>query len=144
MRNLITIFISFAFFLASCSQNSKSDKPKTESARVLSVKQNTPEDGEPEYPLASITSDFAHYWNYHDRYVKLYRDFSAIDEDGKTIKKEAFLRKLTSGKFLPLLIHTENSGGSYKLVKIPAHIAKDGCAVIAANAKTELRYFKME
>ncbi|MGO4877456.1 TlpA family protein disulfide reductase [Pedobacter psychrotolerans] len=103
-----------------------------------------PEDGEPEYALASITSDFAHYWNYHDRYVKLYRDFSAIDEDGKTIKKEAFLRKLTSGKFLPLLIHTENSGGSYKLVKIPAHIAKDGCAVIAANAKTELRYFKME
>lgn len=144
MRSLSAIFLSFAFFLVSCSQNSKSDKPKPESAPVLTVKQDTLKAGEPEYALASITADFMRYWNYHARYVKLYRDFLALDKDAKPIKKEAFLIKLTTGKYLPLLIHTENSGVSYKLVKIPANLAKDGGAVIADYAKTQLRYFKME
>jgi len=144
MRNLSAIFLSLAFFLASCSQNSKSDKTKVESAQVSAVEKDTLETGEPEYALASITADFMQYWNYHARYVKLYRDFLALDEDAKPIKKEAFLIKLTTGKYLPLLIHTENSGGSYKLVKIPANLAKDGAAVIADYAKTQLRYFKME
>lgn len=144
MRNLSVIFLSFAFFLASCSQNSKSDEPKLGSAPVLTVKQDKIDAGEPEYALASITSDFMHYWNYHARYVKLYRNFLALDEDAKPIKKEAFLIKLTTGRYLPLLIHTENLGGSYKLVKIPANLQKDGGAVIADYAKTQLRYFTME
>jgi len=144
MRKLIAIFVSFAFFIASCSQNSKSDKPGPEYVQVSAVEKDTLETREPEYALALITSDFMHYWNYHARYVKLYRNFLALDEDAKPIKKKAFLIKLTTGKYLPLLIHTENSGSSYKLVKIPANLQKDDGAVIADYAKTQLRYFTME
>lgn len=144
MRNLCAILLLFVLFSSSCLQKPNSDRPKPESTQVLSVKENMPKVGTPEYALASITSDFEHYWNYHARYVKLYRDFLPVDENDKPIEKEAFLLKLTKGKFLPLLIHTENPGGSYKLVKIPAHLKKDGGAVIADYAKTQLRYFKME
>jgi len=144
MRDFHTIFLLFVLFLASCSQNPESKKVSANSVKVLSVKEDRLKAGEPEFPLHSITVDFMSYWTYHVQYVKLYRDFAATDEKDKSIRKEDFLLALTTGKYLPLLIHTIDSTTNYKLIKIPAKLLKDIGGVVADYAKTQLGYFKME
>jgi peroxiredoxin len=144
MRNFHAIFLLFALFLGSCSQNPGSKKDQMDTIQVSSVKEDELKAGEPEFPLNSITIDFMSYWTYHDQYVKLYRDFTATDERDKSIKKEDFLLALTTGKYLPLLIHTKDSTTNYKLIKIPAMVLKDIGGVVADYAKTQLGYFRME
>ncbi len=144
MKNFRFIFSLFVLFIASCSQNSGSKKVQTDSVKILSTEEQKLKAGEPEFSLASITSDFMSYWTYHTYHVKLYRDFLATDENDKSIKKEDFLLKLTTGKYLPLLIHSKDSTINYKLAKIPAKLLKDASGVVADYAKTQLLYFKME
>lgn len=144
MRNSNVFLLWVIFFMVSCKPAIKNEEAKKDVIVEKKSERSDPKADLPEFSLASITADFNAYWIYHYQNVKLYRNFLATDEHNKPISKTAFLIKLTTGKFLPLLIHTENSGGSYKLVKIPAHLEKDGGAVIADYAKTQLRYFKME
>ncbi|WP_316832121.1 TlpA disulfide reductase family protein [Pedobacter aquatilis] len=144
MRKLHIALLSIAIFIVSCNSNPKTDKIKKDSVSVKNTEKVDSKVGLPEFSLTSITSNFSAYWIYHCYNVKLYRNFLATNENDKPIKKEDFLLKLTKGKFLPLLIHSSNDTPHYKLAKIPAGIAKEVGAVIAAYAKTQLGYFKME
>jgi peroxiredoxin len=129
--------------LSTCSQNPKVEKIKPDSVKVVSEVEDTLKVGEPEFPLASISTDFMRYWTYHVGYVKLYHDFLGFDEERKILNKKMFLQQLTSKEYLPLLLHSKNSTLNYKLVKIPESI-KDAGDAIGDYARRQLEYLEME
>lgn len=142
MRNLLIIICVST--LVSCNQNSKTIKLNDCVAVVAPMKKDLSNVGQPQFPLSEITKDFLTYWTYHTHYVKLYNKFLAFDEAGKEIKKLAFLEKLKSGNYLPLLLNSINDTLNYKLTKIPAKSFEDLSSVISNDAITEIKHFKME
>lgn len=144
MRNVLHVFLLCSLFFLSCSQNSKSEKAKIDSANVVSDVVESLKAGEPEFSLASISTDFMRYWTYHVGCVKLYHDFLGFDEEGKILDKKMFLQKLKSKEYLPLLLHSKNSTLNYKLVKIPEPIKKDAGEAIGDYARRQLEYLSME
>ncbi|MBC6109919.1 TlpA family protein disulfide reductase [Pedobacter fastidiosus] len=142
MRNLLIIICVST--LVSCNQNSKTIKLDDSVAVVAPMKKDLSNVGQPQFPLSEITKDFLTYWTYHTHYVKLYNKFLAFDEAGKEIKKLAFLEKLKSGNYLPLLLNSKNDTLNYKLTKIPAKSFKDLSSVISNDAITEIKHFKLE
>jgi peroxiredoxin len=69
---------------------------------------------------AVILKTFDHFLTYYGRYINLEIEFTALDESGKAVNKDAFLKKLTSGNYLPLCFQTMAEVPTYKLYKIDA------------------------
>lgn len=63
--------------------------------------------------------------NYSDNHLRLKQKFTAYDERMNVISKENFIKQLTSGKYLPLRIKSEQNKFIYKLYVLPAGTHRD-------------------
>lgn len=79
---------------------------------------------EPVAKVEELTSNFMTWWTYHYNNITLPSDFEALDEDSKKISKEQFLKRLTSGRLIPIEMKTD-SLKIYKLYRLPANVDKD-------------------
>lgn len=66
--------------------------------------------------VKGISKDFSLYYNYRYYNIKLSRDFIGLDSSFTAIDKEAFLRLLLTGAFMPVKIDTVPT---YMLFKMP-------------------------
>ena len=92
---------------------------------LMAISCNGAKYGEPVKATAYLLSSFKNFWNYWNEYVKLSRDFTAFDESENTISKDIFLKKLSTGGYLPLRLQSNDSLNYYKLCKIDERLNKD-------------------
>jgi hypothetical protein len=77
-----------------------------------------PDSGLPDVDFKNIEKNSMQWWTYHYNNIILSSNFIAIDDSSKIIGKGEFLKKLTSGDFIPLKLISEDSIARYKLFKL--------------------------
>lgn len=92
----------------------------------------------------TLTSDYMTWWSYHYNQINLTLDFSPYDDSGKSISKDEFLKKLTSGNYITIALETEDKSTHYKLFKLNGNINKPIVATIKNTSKVVYKHFKME
>lgn len=100
--------------------------------------------GAPVVPLAEILINFKSFWNYYSKYIQLYNDFTALDQTGKQIARGEFLKRMTTGNYLPLLVYGEKTGKYYQLVEIPKDAESAISLYMKDFSKTQLVFYQME
>ena len=71
-------------------------------------------------------------------------DYLALDTSFNVMSKVQFLEQLTTGRFLPLKIKTDDGSFSYQLYRLEKSVDKDIVSTIRYSAQTLLHYTKME
>jgi len=84
------------------------------------------------------------WWTYHYNNIILSSSFIAIDDSSKIIGKGEFLKKLTSGDFIPLKLISEDSIPRYQLFKLDQTSDPDIRSTIKNTSSTEYAHFAME
>jgi peroxiredoxin len=125
MKILTTCFIYFiAISTFSYAQNSKNNSPKIEPKILL--------------------KDFQHWWNYTYKFVNLSSDFKAYSSESKVISKESFLKSLSTGNYIPLMINSNETQELYKLYKLKSSDNADIISAMKQLGQTEYERFKRE
>lgn len=83
------------------------------------------------------------YWDYHNKYVKLDRDYIAMDESQTIISKKEFLNRIIKNNYLPLRIQTKDIN-QYKLYKIPESAEPDIKRIVIQEANQNLQNLLQE
>lgn len=88
-----------------------------------------------------ITADFNTWWKYHYE-LDLSANYIAQDTAANVITKEAFLKTLTTGAYVPLRVQSKEN--KLRLFRIPqgSHLSINDIA--KSSAKDAYRYFLME
>lgn len=120
--NLLLVFVLIS--VLSYAQNSKNDSPKIDPKILL--------------------KDFQSWWNYTYKFVNLSSDFKAISSKSKIISKEMFLKSLSTGNYIPLLISTNESSELYKLYKLQPSDNSSIKLTVKDLGQTEYERFKRE
>ena len=122
MKNII-FYLSFSLIFSSCAENNLYGQP--------AVKPN------------KIFTDFNSYWSYHNDYVKLNRDFIALDEKQNVITKKDFFENVINNNFLPLRLKSKGLI-QYQLFKVPNKISEEISRVIKQMANEDYNNFLQE
>ena len=91
-----------------------------------------------------LLKDFQSWWNYTYRVINLSSDFKAIDSKSKIISKELFLKSLSTGNYIPLVINSNESLKVYKLYKLRQSDDASIKSTISQLGQTEYERFKRE
>ncbi|WP_158827409.1 TlpA family protein disulfide reductase [Mucilaginibacter lacusdianchii] len=70
-------------------------------------------------PAENIIKSVQTLLKYQSNYLQLKDDFTAYDVNMHPLTREVFIRKLTTGDFLPLRIYSEKTKAEYRLYKLP-------------------------
>lgn len=125
MKRYIWFIIILSFsILNSCSNTTAYDKPTIEPKKVQ--------------------NDFRTWWDYHTENITLSADFIAVDESSKVIDKAQFLKKLTTGNFIPLRLQAKDSLPYYQLFELGKTADEDIKNTIRNTSLTIYKYYKLE
>ena len=102
-----------------------------------------PNFGLPNVDIQSIKNDFGLWWTYHNTNIVLSSNFIALDNLSNRIRKEVFLKSLTSGDFIPLKLQSKDSV-YYMLFKLEQTCAKSIRETIKSNSAQAYKNFSME
>ncbi len=91
-----------------------------------------------------LLKNFQHWWNYTYNFVKLSSDFKAISAESKIISKELFLKSLSTGNYISLVLSSEKSQELYKLYKLKPSDNADIISAMKQLGQTEYERFKRE
>ncbi len=105
------------------------------------IKGNTQE---PIVAFSSLTKDYNTWWTYHSREINLTLNFRPFDEASKEITKDKFLKKLTSGNYIPIELKTKDSITAYKLFELDKNKNRGIVPSIKNTSAVFYEYFKME
>jgi len=100
--------------------------------------------GEPVVKPETIFKSSMNYLVYNDRFVKLWDDFTAMNESQAVISKKTFLQQLTTGKYLPLRLSSDDSSDYYQLYKIPDTADSEIVMAVKRYAEIDQEFFGME
>lgn len=103
-----------------------------------------PELGRPNVDFKNIEKDYTKWWTYHYNNIILSSDFIAIDNSSNIISKDDFLRKLTSGDFIPLKLISKDSSIYYKLFKLDQTSDNAIRGTIKSTSANDYKNVKME
>lgn len=136
----VAILVLSVVNFISCTNNSKpeetvvSETPKIDSSKI----------GKPIIDEKLIMTNFNSFWAYYKTNIKFFEDFVPFDTAGVEIKKEDFLKTLTSGEYYPLLIYSKDSLINYKLAKMPAKEPENAGAYLRQDSRHALEHYDME
>ena len=99
--------------------------------------------GNPNVNVKLLERSFSDWWKYHNQNIRLSSDFVALDNDDRKISKENFLKKLISGKYIPVKLICSDSI-CYKLYQLESSSDKSIPEVIKFAAGEALHNFEME
>ena len=91
----------------------------------------------------SFLKDFNSYWYYYNENTNLSIEFIPLDESKKKINKLIFLKKLSSGKYVPIRLLV-NDTLCYQLYKINPKTNDSIKGVIKQMAEIEIRHLAYE
>lgn len=100
--------------------------------------------GKPVEDPSYILNNFMTFWYYWNDNVKLSLNFTALDLSKHQITKEFFLKKLSSGLYLPLRLKTNASSYCYQLYKLPDSVDIEIGNTISDYGERHYHYFQME
>ena len=100
--------------------------------------------GQPNANFKNLEKDFITWWTYHENNIILSSNFIAIDELSSQISKEDFLKKLTSGDYIPLKLNSKDSLTYYKLFKLDQTSDNEIRKQIKLSSTTDYIHFKTE
>jgi thiol-disulfide isomerase/thioredoxin len=100
--------------------------------------------GQPDVDFKEIEKNFVQWWTYQSNNITLSSNFIAIDDSSKIMSKGDFLKKLTSGDYIPLKLISEDSIACYKLFKLDKTSDADIRSTIENTSYSEYIHFKME
>jgi thiol-disulfide isomerase/thioredoxin len=86
---------------------------------------------------SQILKDANSFWAYKQKYIRLYENFQAVDNQLNPITRETFLRVLATGRYLPLRLQTQDTTTLYQLYPIPERVDKNLQALLRQWAYTE-------
>lgn len=92
----------------------------------------------------AVTRDFSTFWNYWNDHTKLAVNYIALGMAGEKMNHALFLKKLKTGKYLPVLVKKEGTMSYYKLTKLPKDVAPDISETISYTATRYYKYCQME
>jgi len=95
---------------------------------------------EPEYILAN----FMNFWSYWYNEVRLSKDFVPYNENDSVVNKDFFLKKVLSGKYLPVKLRSDDSSGHYRLYKIDEIVDSSITAEIKRFGQLYYQFYQME
>lgn len=99
--------------------------------------------GEPAELFEKLQSDFMAWYNYHRKYTVLSHEFVPLDEENKTLDKKAFLKRLTTGNYIPLKLYSDKGTVFYKLYRLEGRADKSIAEVMSDDASLVYgRYLK--
>ena len=98
----------------------------------------------PEIEPKLLIKDFQRWWNYNYNFINLSSDFKAVDSESKIISKELFLKSLSTGNYIPLLVNSAEMPKIYKLYKLKPSDNADIKSAIIQLGQTEYERFKKE
>jgi hypothetical protein len=91
----------------------------------------------------AIENNMQNWLNYSNKNINLSGHFIALDPAYNVISKEAFLKSLSSGTYLPLKLSSKEPI-TYKLHKLSSAASNDIRTTIKDLAETEYAHYKME
>ena len=91
-----------------------------------------------------VTSDVMSWIRYKQKHIKLHKQFVAFDTLTNPIDRGEFIRLLTTGKYVPLKLASDDSLTHYQLFALSPTVDKMIRAVIKDLGKTEYAHFQME
>ena len=100
--------------------------------------------GKPEVDPKVIQIKFSDWLAYQSNKIMLSSDYFCLDFNAKIISKEAFLEALTTGKFIPIKLLSNNDTIYYQLFKINAKSDTSIKATIVQTAFDEKKNCEME
>jgi thiol-disulfide isomerase/thioredoxin len=124
---------SLCFIILSCNKPSNYGQPVIEKERLIWN------------PSGTIKNAMC--WGDYERdYMLWSASYTALDSSQNEISKLDFLKRLTTGKYIPLKITTKDSSLCYQLDQLDKIDTdhKDWSNTIKNKAVTELRHFEME
>lgn len=111
---------------------------------ILFINACTNTDKQPVVEPNQILKNAISFWTYKQKYLQLYEDYQAFDKQQKPIPKEAFLRALATGSYLPLRLKSADTTTVYQLYPLPEKVDKDLKAVLRQWAHSEYAYYLVE
>ncbi len=124
-KSITTLFLIFIAYSFSYAQSIKPAKPLEEPEEIL----------KDEMALLS----------YGQNYLRLSEDYVPLDENSRTISREAFLKLLSTGGYLPLrLVATANVPVCYRLYKPNTPFNRDMASTLRQWGESYYKYFRME
>ena len=130
MKKIIIIISVLFISLNSCKESSDKNSKK--------------EDQKPLAEFENLISEYNKWWSYHYYKIFLSTDFIALNEKSEKIKKDQFLKKLTSGNYITIELQSNDNSKTYKLFALPKNLDKSISKTIKQVSNEAYRYFKME
>lgn len=122
----IYIIFTFALFSSSC-------------------KNQVPAHGGPVIEPDHILSNSLNFWTYWCNDVRLSEDFVPYNENDSVVSKDYFLKAVSSGKYFPLKLKSNDSSSYYKLYKISNTVDKSIREdIVMRFGELSYEFFKME
>jgi len=132
-RHQIITFLLLSILVFSCKEESEKElAPK----KVENLK--------PKVNFNELVTDFTKWWTYHSYNISLSSNFIGLNEKSDTIAKKHFLKKLTSGNFIPLKLESKDKSELYKLYKLDSLANKSIGSTIKNESSTSLKHFNMK
>lgn len=100
--------------------------------------------GQPKIAPETLMANFQTWWFYQYNDIALDYEFVALDEQGGKTTKELFLKKLKTGRFIPIELESDDGGLYYQLFQLPGNADPSIGRTIASTAAQMYIYFKQE
>lgn len=142
MKNYYLFLLLFSMFIVSCQQQKHEDKVVDQGQSKESEKIDLT--GVEIVPADKITESFGVFLEYYMTHIELFKDFKALDTNGKQITRINFLKKLNSGLYFPLALYSANDTSNYKLATIPKKADEVIKAYMIRFSEDQLAYCKLE
>lgn len=100
---------------------------------------------QPNVNAKNLEKDYATWWTYYsNNNIVLSSEFIATDNFSKTISKDEFLSKLTSGEYIPIKLNSKDSTSHYQLYKLDKTADRNISETIKNVSIDAYKNFKME
>ncbi|NMM47700.1 TlpA family protein disulfide reductase [Marinigracilibium pacificum] len=132
----LIIILIVSVFVFACYKNEKTENDSSE---------NNTEVLEPNVDINELESDFNIWWSYYWSNISLATEFIGLNEQSEKIDEQEFLKKLTTGKYIPLKIKSDEDISTYKLFKLSANANKANIGnIMKSTAQNYLNHYNME
>ncbi|RCR70639.1 TlpA family protein disulfide reductase [Larkinella punicea] len=122
--SLVFGIVLVSLLTISCSQNKRYGNPVAEPAILLK----------------DITSFLA----YREKNVKLSDDYQALDTLANPMTQESFLKSISTGRYFPLRLKSDDSTAVYQLSKLEDAVSQDIKTTVKYWGLEELEHFQKE
>ena len=99
---------------------------------------------QPNINFENLETDYMEWWVYHSKNIVLSPDFIPLNENSNQISKNDFLKKLTSGTFIPLKLESKDGLLYYQLFRLDNFADISIGQTIKRVSTKDYKYFKME